>query len=166
MSQRVVQAETAAEAARDSMSGMQQQLMEARRACVTADAETAFVRKSLVETRALAKETASRATRFDEAYRRLWRATHDPAFLESRSSYDPLYLHQLPVAPSPATPAAPVALDALSSPRSTVAARSTLQAALALQDTLELEAHRSAALHGGIKTRPTAKPPVRSRVWS
>jgi len=106
----VMRADAELERARREADELRRRASDDHRVRLAAEAETAFLRKALMEARALNEDATARASRFDEAYRRLWRATHDPQYVESTSPAPP---------PTPNT------------------AHGTLKAALALQQTIE-----------------------------
>ena len=56
---------------------------DGRRTNLVLEAEVSHLRTALAETRALNKQLEERAGHFDQQYRRLWRATHDPTYISS-----------------------------------------------------------------------------------
>ena len=91
--QKLAQTEADLEEARRAAKVMEAEAMELRRMLVDRndgrhtnlqlEAEATHLRKALSETRALNKQLEDRAGHFDEQYRRLWRATHDPTYVSS-----------------------------------------------------------------------------------
>jgi len=119
-----------------------------RRKRLAAEAEASFLRGALGNARELSSEASAKASRFDEAYRRLWRATHDPNYIESTSpttNKSPTRSRTSSMRTSPTrtpssgrTPssARSFKIEARSSALLAYRAKTTLEAALALQRTL------------------------------
>jgi hypothetical protein len=119
-----------------------------RRKRLAAEAEASFLRGALSNARELSSEASAKASRFDEAYRRLWRATHDPNYIESTSpttNKSPTRSRTSSMRTSPTrtpssgrTPssARSFKIEARSSALLAYRAKTTLEAALALQRTL------------------------------
>jgi hypothetical protein len=86
-----------ADGALSQLAGAQEELAQAhqriresesddRRSITTLEMESAALRKSLSEARGLNKTLEERAAHFDQQYRRLWKATHDPAYVTAMRS--------------------------------------------------------------------------------